>query len=257
MSLIRVPFTAQGSNFKPPHRSYLPMMLDMISPHLTLCSMSTFLLLAITLCLIVPQFFWFPHDYVHFLTFTNIDKAYLDTILARHNHLYLYQTFTSLFFHMHFLHWFNNSLMLMFMLTAMEYMWWPNVLISLLAGVITNIYVTLMFEGIFMGLSGALAAALGIYIAYIISNWDFLLANYYDTMIRSSIFAIFMLMLMLVSNNRKSTSLHFIGLGLGVLFGMGLLPRHVNTPTQSYLSMVFKVLSLISIVVPVLIIMAT
>jgi len=147
--------------------------------------------------------------------------------------------------------------MLLFMLTAMEYMWWPSVLVSLLAGVTTNLYVTLIFEGIFMGLSGALAAAVGLYIAYIICNWEYLLANYYNTLLNSSIFVIFMLLFMLVSNNRNTTSLHFIGLGLGVIFGMGLLPRHVNSSTQSYLSMVFKILSLIAIAVPLIIIIAT
>lgn len=255
--MIRVPFTYEGSNFKPPHSNYLSMMMDAVAPHFKCASLSSMLFIAITVCLVLPQFFWTPHSYLHFLTFTNIPKVYLDTILVRHNHAYLYQTVSSMLFHLHFLHWFNNSLMLMFMLTAIEYMWWPSVLVSLLAGVTTNLYVTLLFESLFMGISGALAASLGIYIAYIISNWDYLMTNYFDTMIRSAIFSIFMLMLMLVSNNSKTTSLHFIAIGLGVLFGMAVLPRHVENATQNYLRMVFKVLSLIAIAVPLVIIVAT
>lgn len=257
MSQIRVPFTGQDSNFKPPYSGYLTMLLDIICPHFACWSLSTVIWIVMTLCLIVPQLFWAPHDYVHFLTFTGINRVYLDTILIRHNHLYVYQAFTSMFFSLHFLHWFNNSLMLLFMLTAIEYMWWPSVLVALVAGITTNLYVTLIFEGLFMGLSGALAAALGIYIAYIIGNWEYMLANYYDSLLRTAIFSVFFLMIMLVSDNRKATSLHFIGLGLGVLFGIGILPRHVNTPTQNYLSMVFKILSLIAIAVPVICLVAS
>jgi hypothetical protein len=118
--------------------------------------------------------------------------------------------------------------MLLLLLPALEFMWMPSVLLSLLGGVATNLYVTIIFEGIFMGLSGVLAAGLGIYIAYLIANWDYLMANYYETVFRSWIFALFFMVFMLLSDNHKTTSLHFIGLGLGVLIGMGFLPRHVN-----------------------------
>jgi hypothetical protein len=145
--------------------------------------------------------------------------------------------------------------MLLFLFPAIEFMWMPTVLLSLLGGITTNLYITLIFEGLFMGLSGVLAAGLGIYIAYLIVNWDYLITTYYETVFKSWIFAIFFLVFMLLSDNRKATSLHFIALGLGVLFGIGFLPRHVNTGTSSYLAMVFKVLSLIAFVMPLVIIL--
>jgi hypothetical protein len=209
-SAINVPFTAQASNFKPPHTSYWSMILDLVCPQLTMSSLSFLLLIIITLCLLAPQLIWQPHDYVHFLTYTGIPYVYLDSILVRLNHKFIYQTFTSIFFHLNLIHWFNSAFMLLLLLPA------------------TNLYVTIIFEGIFMGLSGVLAAGLGIYIAYLIANWDYLMANYYETVFRSWIFALFFMVFMLLSDNHKTTSLHFIGLGLGVLIGMGFLPRHVN-----------------------------
>lgn len=60
------------------------MLLDVMSPHFTFRSLTFALILTTFLCLIIPQFFYYPRNYFHFLTFTNLPHLYLDTTLIRH-----------------------------------------------------------------------------------------------------------------------------------------------------------------------------
>lgn len=133
ISPLRVPFRPESSNFKSANPTYCSMLLDSISPHFTLRSLTFGLIVICTLCLVIPQFFYYPHNYFRFLTFTNIPHVYLDAHLVRFHHQYIYQTITAMFFHMNFLHWFSNMLMAMFLLTAVEYMWMMSVVIALVA----------------------------------------------------------------------------------------------------------------------------
>lgn len=193
--------------------------------------------------------------YLSFLTYTNMPHVYLETELVKIQKKYLYEAFTSIFFHMNLIHWFNNTIMAVFMLSAIEYMWRPAILLAFIVGISTNLYVTLLFSGTFMGLSGVLAGALGIYVAYLIANYTYLSTAYPDSSFVFWLYSCCFLVLMLVSSNVKSTSLHFIGLGLGILIGMGFLPRHAPAVSDQ-LSLIFKILSVIALIVPLVVILA-
>jgi membrane associated rhomboid family serine protease len=181
---------------------------------------------------------------------------YLETELVKTHKVYLYETITSIFFHMNMLHWFNNTVMAFFMMSAIEYMWRPSVILALLVGISTNLYVALLFSGVFMGLSGVLAGALGIYVAYLIANYTYLSTTYPDSSFVFWMYSCCFLILMLVTSNIKSTSLHFIGLGLGIIVGMGFVPRHVPVVSDQ-MSLIFKILSAIAMIVPLVIILAS
>ena len=79
-----------------------------------------------------------------------------------------------MFFHSNYLHWIYNMITLFLIVPALEYSWLPNIGLMILGGFITNCYVILMMEGIFLGFSGAISAALGLYVGYLIVNWGYL-----------------------------------------------------------------------------------
>ncbi len=186
---------------------------------------------------------------------TNIPYVHLNTLQVRSNHIYLYETLTAVFFHASMRHWFNNIIMAFLVLPDVEYMWCPSLLLALVA-VATNMYVVLMFEGIFMGLSGMLSASLGIYIVYLISNWDFL-SSRFDRTMYSPLLYIFFMTFMLFGDNWKTTSIHFIALGIGALMAFAFLPRHISTETSRFVSKVFMVMGLATVLIPLVVILAS
>lgn len=121
-------------------------------------------------------------------------------------------------------------------------------LLAGVAGVATNLYVVVLMSGVFMGCSGVLGAALGVYIAYLVMNWEHLASSYQQIVFTSWLYGCFFMTLMLFSDNWKATSLHFIALLIGFIFAIGFLPTHA--PCTSNAPLYFKLLSLLILLIP-------
>jgi hypothetical protein len=124
----------------------------------------------------------------------------------------------------------------------------------IVGGAITNLLVIWMMNGIFLGLSGVVASAIGIYFGFLIMNCGWLYQNY-SQLFSAWIIMITFLILCLLNSSIKSTGVHFIALGVGICLSIGFMPYISENNWKNKVSMIFKFIVGILVVIPIVIIL--
>jgi hypothetical protein len=129
-----------------------------------------------------------------------------------------------MFFHLNYTHWLGNLLGITVNLFTMEFCWLPSVLLMLIGGTVTSAYASLVMNNMLMGFSGVIACSVGLYIGMFIGNWNHI-RTHYGGMLAIWFMNCIFVFLLLFSNDPRSTLVHFIALGIGLVYGLGWIPK--------------------------------
>lgn len=225
----KVPFLPVRVDWALVHPSYPKMIFQIFSPHFNFRSVTFVLLLTTALCLVVPQFFYTPTDYLHFLAKTNIPGVYLHPEAVRSNTKNLYQCFTTMFFHANYLHYVRSMLIIFLKMAPLEYIWPFAPYLAVFNGFIVNCYVALFTNSQFIGFTGAVASTIGMYAGFLVVNWSYLTKNY-NHMIKPWVGGCIAVTIMFLGGSSwKYLSVHLVSMMLGLYVGIGFLPKYSNT----------------------------
>ena len=253
---FRLPFIEAHSMEAEPHTSYWKMLSHYFSPYFRLKSIS-FLFIVITfICLVIPQFL-FPLGSLQpkLFSYRQIPGVYLSPTEVKHvNHWAIYKAFTTLFFHISYTHWLGNLIGILLNLFTMEFCWLPSIFIMLLGGVVTGAWCCLVLNNIMMGFSAVIACSVGMYVGMFIGNWNHIRTHHSSMMTVWGINCLF-LFLLLFSHDPRATLVHFIGLGIGVVYGLAWIPKLNPDRCEILTGTVCKVLSVIITILPFVIIL--
>ena len=149
------------------------------SPYFTFSSASFIIIIITFLCMIIPQIFFPTTGYTHLFQETVLPHLYLTPIEIKHvSHKYIYEAFTSMFFHAGYPHWLSNVAGIILNMATMEFCWFPSLLFMLLGGVVANCYATLTADVVMLGFSGVIACSIGLYVGMFIGNWSYIRRNH-------------------------------------------------------------------------------
>lgn len=230
------------------------MLAHYFCPYFKFTSLSFLLVIITFLLLILPQFFFPETGYSKFLQFRQIPHVYLTPIEIKHvSHTYLYEAITSMFFHTGWSHWLSNMFGIMLSVITMEYCWSLSIPFMLFGGAITNCYFVLGNDNVVMGFSGAISCCIGLYIGMFIGNWSHI-QRYPSEMMKiwliNSVFVIFLLF----SYSPKSTMIHLVGFGMGVLYGLAWISKQSPDDCEVTTGTVCKILSVVFTILPIVLI---
>ena len=86
-------------------------------------------------------------------------------------------------------------------------------------------YLCLLTDGMFMGLSAVLGGSIGLYLSYLLINLEFMSEECPHKL--SSMWVMFVILcLVLLGNNIVTTSIHFLSMGIGLCYGIATMPKH-------------------------------
>jgi hypothetical protein len=94
----------------------------------------------------------------------------------------------------------------------------------LIGGTVTSAYASLVMNNMLMGFSGVIACSVGLYIGMFIGNWNHI-RTHYGGMLAIWFMNCIFVFLLLFSNDPRSTLVHFIALGIGLVYGLGWIPK--------------------------------
>ena len=176
--------------------------------------------------LIIPQFLFPSYNLTPKLfSYTQIPGVYMNPIELKYiNHSSIYKCFTTMFFHLNYTHWLGNLLGITVNLFTMEFCWGPSIILMLIGGTATSAYAVLVMNNMLMGFSGVIACSVGIYIGMFLGNWSHIRTHYAGMMSIWFMNCIFVFLL-LFSNDPRSTLVHFIALTIGIIYGLGWVPK--------------------------------
>lgn len=231
------------------------MIFQILSPHFNFKSTTFVLLLFTGLCLVVPHLFLPSQNSNHLFVKTSLPYVYLNPRLIRSNPAYLYQCFTSMLFHDHYLHWTGSMMVVFLKMAPLEYIWWQAPFLSLLCGFVANCYVALLTNWEFVGFTGVVASTIGMYAGFLILNWPYLTENY-DHMIKPWIVGWLTVLAMFVMGNYfwKHFTFHLLSMLFGVYMGLGFTPKYTKTTREIWLCYGFRMLSLMIGLAPIVLI---
>ena len=169
---FRLPFINNSEEYDA-RKSYWQMLAHYFCPYFKFTSMSFIIIIITFLCLLLPQFFFPMTGISRFLQYRQIPHVYLNPIEVKHvSHSYIYEAFTSMFFHTGWSHWLSNMFGIILSVITMEYCWSLSIPFMIFGGFITNCYYVLGNDVLSMGFSGAIACSIGLYIGMFIGNWS-------------------------------------------------------------------------------------
>lgn len=136
----------------------------------------------------------------------------------------------------------------------MEYCWNLSIPFMIFGGFITNCYFVLGHDNISMGFSGAISCSIGLYIGMFIGNWSSI-QRYPSEMMKIWLFNSIFVIFLLFSYSPRSTLVHLVGFGLGVVYGLAWIPKEAPDECESMTGTVCKVLSIILTILPIVLIL--
>lgn len=231
--------------------SYCKMIFQIFSPHFAIKSTTFVLLLTAGLCLIVPQFLYGPPNYDHMFALPSVPYVLLKPRLVRESPLYLYQCFTTMFFHSHYIHYARALMVVFLKMAPLEYVWKCSPFLALIGGFVINCYVALLSDFEFRGFTGVVGNSIGMYAGFLILNWKYL-NQHYSHMIFPWLMNWGLVLSMFVSNmdSWKQLGFHMLCIVLGVYMGIGFSPPYNKGTRSRWLSKGFRLFSLMIMLVP-------
>lgn len=151
------------------------MLAHYFCPYFKFTSVSFLFIITTLACLIIPQFIFPPTGSSKFLQYRLIPHVYLNPVEIKHvSHAYIYEAFTSMFFHTGWRHWLSNMFGIVLNVITMQFCWFPSVILMLLGGFVANCFFVLTHDNYMMGFSGVISCSIGLYIGMFVGNLSYI-----------------------------------------------------------------------------------
>jgi len=144
----------------------------------------------------------------------------------------------------------GNIIFAFFILYEIEVCWRWGIVASLVAGFAANSLAIASMEGIVMGFSGVLCAAVGIQLAALMLHCSYLKTTY-GTQFYMIFFFLIITVLMVIGFS-KTALIHLFGLLFGILFGLSLYPRMPEVAINANIEKVLIIFSIAFLALAVL-----
>ena len=238
---VKIPFVNSRDSVKPDD-GFMSLLKTTICPHYQLISITSVLIAICLLVFIVMHILYPPGGYSTFLQLpTQMDKLTLDITAFKNNKAKFYTLVTAMFIHYSYRHIMMNMLFAVFILYELEYCWKWSIPLALLAGFAANCLAVVTMNGMVLGFSGVLTAAIGIIIAALILHCSYLRAVYSTQFCMVCVMMVLMLVFILAL--APAGVIHLFGILFGILFGLAFYPTMQEAQVNPNVEKLFKIFS--------------